>query len=94
MAFNFLIFCASYGTAQLSACRYMRVLARLMHAKLQKLACACSFAHDFGMRMCDSKYTWHTRYSHHELALGFPHYTCDVATGIVAVGNEIQLFCS
>ena len=23
-----------------------------------------------------------------------PHYTCDVTTGTVAVGNEIQLLCS
>ena len=38
-------------------CRYMRVLARLMHAKLQKLACAHTVACDFGVRMWDSKHT-------------------------------------
>ena len=26
------------------------------------------------------------------VALGFPHYTCGVAIGTVAVGNDIQLF--
>ena len=31
-----------------------------------------------------------TRDTHHELALGLPHYTCDVTTGTVAVGNEIR----
>ena len=76
------------------ACRYTRVLAHLMHAKLQKLACAHTVARDFGVRMRDSKHTCHTRDAHHELALGLPHYTCGVTTGTVAVGNEIQLLCS
>ena len=70
------------------------MLARLMHAKLQKLACAHTVAHDFGMRMWDSKHTRHTRDAHHELALGLPHYMCGVTTGRVAVGSEIQLLCS
>ena len=30
----------------------------------------------------------------HKLALGLPYYKCGVATGTVAVGNEMQLFCS
>ena len=76
------------------ACRYTRVLAHLMHAKLQKLACACTVVHNFGVRTWDSKHTRHTRDVHHELALGLPHYTCGVTTGTVAVGNEIQLLCS
>ena len=69
--------------------RYTCVLACLTHAKLQKLACACTVAHNFGMCMWDSKRTRHTRDAHHELALGLPHYTCGVTTGTVAVGNEI-----
>ena len=75
-------------------CRYTHVLAHLKHAKLQKLACARTFACDFGVRKQDSKHTRHTRDAHHELALGLPHYTCGVTTGTVAVGNKIQLLCS
>ena len=70
------------------------MLARLTRAKLQKLACACTVARDFGMRTWDSKHTQHTRDSCHELTLGLSHYTCGVTTGTVAVGIEIQLLCS
>ena len=70
------------------------MLARLTHAKLQKLVCARTVACDFGMRTWDSKHTGHTRDAHHELTLGLSHYTCGVTTGTVAVGNEIQLLCS
>ena len=76
------------------ACSNMHVLARLTHAKLQKLACACIVAHDFGMRTWDSKHSRHTSDARRELALGLPHYTCGVTAGTVAVGNEIQLLCS
>ena len=76
------------------ACRYTRVLARLMRAKLQKLACACTVARDFGVHTWESKRTRRTRDTRHELALGLPHYTCGITTGTVAVGNEIQLLCS
>ena len=68
----------------------MHVLACLTCAKLKKLACACTVACDFVMRMRDSKHTRHMRDAHHELALGLPHYTCGVTTCTVAVGNEIQ----
>ena len=64
------------------------------HVKLQKLACMHTVACNFGMRTRASEHMRHTRYAHHELALGLPHYTCGVTTGIVAVGNEMQLFCS
>ena len=66
------------------------MLARLTHVKLQKLACA----RNFGMRTRTSEHTEHTSNARHELALGLPHYTCGVITGTVAVGNEMQLFCS
>ena len=56
--------------------------------------CAHTVACDFGVHMRDSEYTQHTRDARHELALGLPHYTCGVTTSTVAVGNEIQLFCS
>ena len=72
----------------------MRVLACLMCAKLQKLVCAYTVACDFGVCTQDSKHTQYTRDSRHELTLGFPYYMCGVTTGTVAVGNEIQLFCS
>ena len=75
-------------------CRYMHVLARLMRAKLHKLACACTVARDFGVCMRDSKHTRHTRDACHELALGMPHYMCGVTTGTVAVDNEIQLLAA
>ena len=75
-------------------CRYTCVLARLTRAKLQKLACACTVACEFGVCTWDSKHTQHTRDAHHELALGLPHYMCGVTTGTVAVGNEIQLLCN
>ena len=65
------------------------MLACLTHAKLQKLACACTGARNFGMRTQESKDTRHTRDACHELALGLPHYTCGVTTGTVAVGSEI-----
>ena len=65
-----------------------------MHAKLQKLACTCTFAYNFGMRTWASERMQYTTDAHHELTLALPHYTCGVATGTVAVGSEMQLFCS
>ena len=65
-----------YGTAQFKltqVCRYTRVLAHLMYAKLQKLVCAPTVAHDFGVRKWESRHTRHTRD-----ALGLPHYMCVV----------------
>ena len=70
------------------------MIAHLTHVKLQRLACARTVAHNFGMRTWASEYTRHTRNARDELALGLPHYTCGVTTGTVAVGNEMQLFCS
>ena len=70
-------------------CRHTRVLTRLTHAKLKKLACARTVARDFDVRTRDSKHTRHTRDARHELALGLPHCTCGVTTGTVAVDNEI-----
>ena len=69
------------------------VLVCLTLAKLQKLVCARSVAHDFGMHGIAN--THDTQEMHvMSLHLVFPHYMCGVTTGIVAVGNEIQLFCS
>ena len=62
--------------------------------KLKKLACACTIARDFGVRMRDSKHIQYMRDARHELALGLPHHTCGVTTGTVAVGNEIQLLAA
>ena len=76
------------------ACMYTHVLAHLMHAKLQKLACARTVSLDFGVRMRDSKHTRHMRNACHELALGLPRYTCGVTTSIVAVGNENNRFAA
>ena len=76
------------------ACRHMCMLASLMCAKFQKLACAHSVACNFGMRRWATEHTRLTRDAHHELTLGLPHYTCGVATGTVAVGTKMQLFCS
>ena len=70
------------------------MLARLTHAKLKKLVCACTVLCDFGVRTRDSKHTPHTRDARRELTLGLPHYMCGVTTGTVAVDNEIQLLCS
>ena len=72
-------------------CKHSRVLASLMCAKLQKLVFARSVACNFGVHM---RATEHTRDSRDELTLGLPHYTCSVATGTVAKGTEMQLFCS
>ena len=86
-----------YGTAQFKLYTRMQVhacVARLTRAKLKKLACACTVAHNFVVRTQDSKHTRHTRDAHHKLALGLPHYTCGVTTGTVAVDNKIQLLCS
>ena len=63
------------------------MLACLMHAKLKKLACACTVTRDCGVRMRDSKHMRHTRDACHELALGLPRYTYGVTTGTIAVGN-------
>ena len=68
-------------------CRHTRV-------KLQKLACARTVACNFDVRTWASEHMRYTRNARHELALGLPHYTCRVTTGTVAVGNEMQLFCS
>ena len=54
--------------------RYTCVLARLTHSKLQKLACACTVACDFGMCTRVSKCTRHTGDARHELALDLSHY--------------------
>ena len=76
-------------------CRYTRVLARLMHAKLQKwrvhalLHAILACAHEI-----HSKHKRDTRHAYYELALGLPHYTYGVTTGTVALGNEIQLLYS
>ena len=86
-----------YSTLNLNfthVCRYTHVLACLTHAKLQKLACACTVACDFDLRTRDSKHAQHMRDACHELTVGLPHYTCGVTIGTVAVGNEIQLLCS
>ena len=85
-------FFVCYSTAQFKV--YTRVLARLTCVKLQKLACARTVARNFGVCTWASEHTRHTRNAHHKLALGLPHYTCGVTTGTVAVGNEMQLFCS
>ena len=58
----------------------MRVLARLTHAKLTKLACARNVARNFGVHTWDSKHTRHTKDACHEFALGLLHYTCVKAT--------------
>ena len=71
---------------------YMHVLAHLMHAKLQKLACARTVACDFDVCTQESKHTRRTRDTSHKLTLGLPHYMCCVTTGTVAVGNEINRF--
>ena len=76
------------------ACRHTSVLARLTCVKLQKLTCARTVARNFGVCTWASEYTQHTRNACHKLALGLPHYTCGVTTGTVAVGDELQLFCS
>ena len=65
-----------------------------MRVKLQKLAYARTVARNFDVRTQASKHTRHMRNARHELVLGLPHYTCGVTTGTVAVGNELQLFCS
>ena len=65
-----------------------------MRAKFQKLACACTVARDFGVHTRDNKHTQHMRDACHKLTIGLPHYTCDVTTGTVAVGNGIQLLSS
>ena len=70
------------------------MLAHLTCAKVKKLTCARTAAHNFGMYTQDSKHVQRTRDARHELTLGLPHYTCGVTTGTVAVGNEIQLLCS
>ena len=87
----------TYGTAQFKV--YTRVQAHACACTFNmfntsKLACACTVAHNFGVRMWASKHTRHTRNARHEFALSLPHHACGVTTGTVAVGNEMQLFCS
>ena len=54
---------------------YTRVcLACLMHAKLQKLVCACTVECNFGMCMWASEYMQYMRDVCHKLSLGLPHY--------------------
>ena len=67
------------------ACRYARVLACLTYAKLKKLVCARTVAHNFGVDTWNSECTRHTRDARHKLALGLPNYTCGVTTSTVAM---------
>ena len=67
------------------------MLARLTRVK-QKLACARTVTHNFGMHMWASEHTRHTRKAHHELALGLPHYMCGVTAGTVTVLQLIGFF--
>ena len=64
--------------------------------KITKMACAHALLHAIlaCAREIHSKHKRDTRDAHYELALGLPHYMCDVTTGTVAVGNKIQLLCS
>ena len=92
-AVSYAVLCTYVRMVQLNlnfthACRHMR--ARLTCVKLQKLVCV----RNFGVRTRASEHTRHMRNARHELALSLPHYTCGVTTGTVAVGNELQLFCS
>ena len=86
-----------YGTAQFKVYTHMQANAcacTFNMCKTSKLACARTVALNFGMRTWASEHTRHTRNARHKLALGLPHYTCGVTTGTVAIGNEMQLFCS
>ena len=60
----------------------------------QKLACEHTVACNFGVQMPASKHVEYMRDAHRKLTLGLPYYVCGVATGTVAVGNEIEPFCS
>ena len=62
-------------------------------AKFQKLECAHTVARSVGMCTQASEHAQHMRDACHELALDLAHYTYSVATGLVTVGNELQLFC-
>ena len=65
------------------------VLARLTHTALQKTA-VCNF----GVCTWASEHMTCTRDTHHKFPFYVPHYMCGAATGTVALGNEMQLFCS
>ena len=65
------------------------MLACLMHEKLHKLACARTVTCNFGMYTQASEHMRHKKDACHEVALRLPHYTCDVAANMVAVGNEM-----
>ena len=49
-----------------------------------KTLCARTFACNFGVRMKANEHMQHLRDPCHKLTLGLPHYTCGVATDIVA----------
>ena len=55
----------------------MCVLARLTHAKFQKLACACLVACNFDLRMwaSDTCDTQEMHVTSSQVAFGLPHYT-------------------
>ena len=72
----------------------MQTLAHLTFAKLQKLVCVYTVAHNFGICTWPSEHMQHTRdVRTSRVALGLQQHTCDVGTFMVAVGNKIQLFC-
>ena len=79
-----------YGTVQFKV--HTRVQAHVC-ACASKLACTHIVACNFGMRTQANEHTEHMRDGRHELTLSSPHWTYGVATGTVAVGNEMQLFC-
>ena len=61
-------------------CQYTCVCAHLPCVKLKKLACTCTTACNFGVRMIASEPMLHTSDACHELTLGLPHYMYGVYT--------------
>ena len=84
-----LYFTAHQYTAYFKIYMHTCVLARLTHTALQKTA-VCNF----GVCTWASEHMTCTRDTHHKFAFYVPHYMCGAATGTVALGNKMQLFCS
>ena len=72
---------------------YIHVPSCLPHVKLQNVACTHTVTNNFGMRTWISELVQHTRNACHKLTLRRFATLCVWCTGIVAIGNDMHLFC-
>ena len=68
--------------------------AHLLHVKPENLAYTLTVSCNFGMYLIVSEHIRYTNDVRHELALGVPHYMCDVQIQWIRIDNEMHRFYS